>query len=221
MLDQVYEPFTRLHDEIQFANIEGAGLGLSVVKMFVDALQGQITLTSTLGVGTTVEVQIPMIAEDLAAVAPALLRAPHIDMAPGATDLTPVAVLSGATIVVCEDSDTVARLIKIVLEQEGATVHTATNGQEGVALIESAPAAIDLVVTDIQMPVMNGHEVSRHLRKTGWRGPIVALTAFAAVEDERRCQEAGCTDYLTKPIDVNAFPIAIACHLTRKKDHSV
>ncbi|MGI9299921.1 MAG: hypothetical protein ACR2PD_05760, partial [Luminiphilus sp.] len=64
-------------------------------------------------------------------------RAPHIDMAPGATDVTPVAALSGATIVVCEDSDTVASLIKIVLEREGATVHTATNGQEGVALIES------------------------------------------------------------------------------------
>ncbi|MDG1508102.1 MAG: response regulator [Luminiphilus sp.] len=221
VLDQVYEPFTRLHDEIQFANIEGTGLGLSVVKTFVDALQGQITLTSTLGVGTTVEVQIPMIAEDLAAVAPALLRAPHIDMAPGATDLTPVAVLSGATIVVCEDSDTVASLIKIVLEREGATVHTATNGQEGVALIESAPAAIDLVVTDIQMPVMNGHEVSRHLRKTGWRGPIVALTAFAAVVDERRCLEAGCTAYLTKPIDVKVFPKTIARYLTKKRDHSV
>lgn len=99
-------------------------------------------------------------------------RAPHIDMAPGATDVTPVAALSGATIVVCEDSDTVASLIKIVLEREGATVHTATNGQEGVALIESPSAAIDLVVTDIQMPVMNGHEVSCHLRKTGWRGPL-------------------------------------------------
>ncbi|MDG1655190.1 MAG: ATP-binding protein [Luminiphilus sp.] len=220
LLDQVYEPFTRVHDERQFTAIEGAGLGLSIVKTFVDALQGQITLTSTLGIGTTVEVQIPMIAEDLAATRPSLLRAPHIK-APRETDLRPVAALSGATIVVCEDSDTVASLIKIVLEREDAIVHTDPNGQEGVALIESAPAAVDLLVTDIQMPVMNGHEVSRHLRKTGWRGPIVALTAFAAVEDERRCQEAGCTDYLTKPIDVNAFPIAIARHLTRKKDHSV
>ncbi|MDB2316869.1 response regulator [Luminiphilus sp.] len=221
MLDQVYEPFTRVHDEQQFAAIEGAGLGLSVVKMFVDALQGQITLTSTLGGGTTVEVRIPMIAEDLGTSQPALLRPPQIDMGPGATHSTPVAALSGATIVVCEDSDTVASLIKIVLEREGATVHTATNGQEGVALIESAPAAVDLLVTDIQMPVMNGHEVSRHLRKIGWRGPIVALTAFAAVEDERRCLEAGCTDYLTKPIDVKVFPTVIAQHLIPKKDHSV
>ena len=227
VLDRVYEPFTRVHDEQQFAGIEGAGLGLSVVKSFVDALQGQITLTSTLGVGTTVEVQIPMIAEDLGTAhpaqpaQPALLRTPHIDRGPGATHSTRVAVLSGATIVVCEDSDTVASLIKIVLEREGATVHTATNGQEGVALIESAPAAVDLLVTDIQMPVMNGHEVSRHLRKIGWRGPIVALTAFAAEEDERRCLEAGCTDYLTKPIDVNVFPTVIAQHLTTKRDHSV
>ncbi|MDA8754465.1 response regulator, partial [Luminiphilus sp.] len=221
MLDQVYEPFTRVHDEQQFAAIEGAGLGLSVVKTFVDALQGQITLTSTLGGGTTVEVRIPMIAEDLGTSQPALLRPPQIDMGPGATHSTPVAALSGATIVVCEDSDTVASLIKIVLEREGATVHTATNGEEGVALIESAPAAVDLLVTDIQMPVMSGHEVSRHLRKIGWRGPIVALTAFAAVEDERRCLEAGCTDYLTKPIDVKVFPTVIAQHLIPKKDHSV
>jgi len=115
----------------------------------------------------------------------------------------------------------VASLIKIVLEREGATVYTASNGQEGVALIESAPTAVDLVVTDIQMPVMNGHEVSRHLRTTGWRGPIIALTAFAAAEDEQRCREAGCTDYLTKPIDVKVFPTAIAQHLTGKRDHSV
>ncbi len=221
VLDRVYEPFTRVHDEQQFAAIEGAGLGLSVVKSFVDALQGQITLTSTLGVGTTVEVQIPMIAEALGTAQPALLRTPHINRGPAVTHSTPVAALSGATIVVCEDSDTVASLIKIVLEREGATVHTASNGQEGVALIESAPAAVDLLVTDIQMPVMNGHEVSRHLRKIGWRGPIIALTAFAAVEDERRCLEAGCTDYLTKPIDVNVFPTVIAQHLTTKRDHSV
>jgi len=168
-----------------------------------------------------VEVQIPMIAEALGTAQPALLRTPHINRGPAVTHSTPVAALSGATIVVCEDSDTVASLIKIVLEREGATVHTASNGQEGVALIESAPAAVDLLVTDIQMPVMNGHEVSRHLRKIGWRGPIVALTAFAAVEDERRCLEAGCTDYLTKPIDVNVFPTVIAQHLTTKRDHSV
>jgi len=220
-LDQVYDPFTRVHDEQQFASIDGAGLGLSVVKTFVDALQGQIILTSTLGVGTAVQVQIPMIAEDLGTAQLALLRAPHIDTGLGTTRSTPVAVLSGATIVVCEDSDTVASLIKIVLEREGATVYTASNGQEGVALIESAPTAVDLVVTDIQMPVMNGHEVSRHLRTTGWRGPIIALTAFAAAEDEQRCREAGCTDYLTKPIDVKVFPTAIAQHLTGKRDHSV
>jgi CheY-like chemotaxis protein len=183
----VYEPFTRVHDEQQFASIDGAGLGLSVVKTFVDALQGQIILTSTLGVGAAVQVQIPMIAEDLGAAQLALLRAPHIDSGLGTTRSTPVAVLSGATIVVCEGSDTVASLIKIVLEREGATVYTASNGQEGVALIESAPTAVDLVVTDIQMPVMNGHEVSRHLRTIGWRGPIIALTAFAAAEDEQRC----------------------------------
>ena len=221
LLDQVYEPFTRVHDEQQFAAVEGAGLGLSVVKTFVDALQGQITLTSTLGVGTTVEVQIPMVDEGLASAQTSLLRVPHGDRGPGTTDSTPVATLSGATIVVCEDSDTVASLIKIVLEREGAIVHTAANGQEGVALIASAPATVDLLVTDIQMPVMNGHDVSRHLRKIGWHRPIIALTAFAAVEDEQRCLEAGCTDYLTKPIDVSAFPTVIAKHLMSKRDHSV
>lgn len=90
-----------------------------------------------------------------------------------------------------------------------------------VSMVMTAPAAMDLLVTDIQMPVVNDHEVSRHLRKIGWRGPIVALKAFAAVEDERRCLEAGCTDYLTKSIDVNVFPTLIAQHLTTKRDHSV
>jgi CheY-like chemotaxis protein len=110
-------------------------------------------------------------------------------MDPGAIHSTPVVALSGAATVVCEDSDRVASLIKIVLEREGATVHMATNGQEGVALIESAPA-VELLVTDIQMSVMNGHEVSLHLRKIGWYGPIVALTTFAAVGSERRGLEA-------------------------------
>jgi CheY-like chemotaxis protein len=92
-------------------------------------------------------------------------------------------------------------LITLVLQQSGLEVATATNGKEGVD--RACSETFDLIMMDMQMPVMDGYTAARILRQRGFSLPIVALTAHAMKGDEQKCLEAGCSDFLTKPINID------------------
>ena len=107
-------------------------------------------------------------------------------------------------ILVVEDTPDIQRLLDLLLRTTGAEVVIAGNGTEGVRAVEASVAAkrpFDLILMDIQMPEMDGYTATKILRKQGFRGPIIALTAYAMEGDRVRCLAAGCTDYLEKPID--------------------
>ena len=208
VLDSIFEPFTRVHDMTTHSTIEGSGLGLTVVKSFVELMGGEINIASVLGEGTRVTVMLPPVEQELVADAETddsivinpLKRPPSLPAEP----------LGGAKLLICEDSDTVATLLKTMLERAGAVVATSANGEEGFAWFSHYSSELDLIITDIQMPKLDGYGLVRRIRATGWSGPIIALTAFASSEDEIACRAAGCSYYLTKPINPASFTSSVA-----------
>ena len=120
-------------------------------------------------------------------------------------------------ILIVEDNPTNLRLIRMVLRNKGYSVLEATDGEEALAVaIEGRP---DLIVMDIQLPKMNGLEVTRRLRQTPQfrRTPIIALTASAMEGDRDKIIAAGCDEYISKPVDTHSFPLLVAEMLQRSK----
>jgi CheY-like chemotaxis protein len=107
--------------------------------------------------------------------------------------------LSGKRVLLAEDSRSQQRFVASLLEKAGVTVVAAANGQEALDFARQQP--FDAILLDMQMPEVDGYEAARRLRLQGYRGPVVALTAGAGGDDERRCLDAGCDGYLAKPVD--------------------
>jgi CheY-like chemotaxis protein/HPt (histidine-containing phosphotransfer) domain-containing protein len=123
-----------------------------------------------------------------------------------ASDAPPT--LPPASILLVEDGVTNRKLISLMLRRAGARVETAENGQVGLDLARQQD--FDLVLMDMQMPVMDGYTATTEMRRLGITIPIIALTAHAMKGDEERCRSAGCSDYLTKPIDSDHLLSSIA-----------
>jgi CheY-like chemotaxis protein/HPt (histidine-containing phosphotransfer) domain-containing protein len=120
------------------------------------------------------------------------------DNSPNPASSTPPSLLAGKRVLLAEDSRAQQRLVSYLLTKAGVTVVLAQNGQEAVDLAGREP--FDAVLLDMQMPQMDGYEAATVLRRQGYRGPIVALTADTLGGDQQRCLQAGCDDYLAKPV---------------------
>jgi CheY-like chemotaxis protein len=187
----------------------GAGLGLAIVQRLVALLGGEIQLTSAPAQGTTFVLRVPVRALDAAG---------ELPRSGGAA--ASAASARGARVLLAEDNVDNQRLVAHFLRKAGMEVDIAANGELAVARALAAReggAPYDAILMDIDMPVLDGYAATRRLRQSGHEGPIVALTAHALSGDRERCLEAGCDDYLTKPIGRDALVAALAAHLKRQE----
>lgn len=199
---KVFEAFSRERSATD-SGVEGSGLGLGIVKKLVDLMGGTIKVESTLGVGSCFTVRIPCRVASSADVA-ACGKAQDVD----------VSKLQGKRILLAEDNDLNAEIAIDLLGEAGLVVERAENGAVCVDMLESAPAGYyDVVLMDIQMPVMDGYSAAariRHLDDAARAGiPIIAMTANAFVEDKNRAVKAGMNDHVPKPINVDVLLSAI------------
>jgi len=202
--DEREKIFSEFHqaDRIRDANLGGIGIGLALTRRLVEMHGGEIGVTSILGKGSTFWFTLPL--KPLEADSPKVVEA---------TTVVPDRKYSGKNILLAEDNDVNLAMMMDMLSVCDHKVAVARNGQQAIDLAVAGKP--DLILMDLKMPVMDGLEATRKLRKTeGFRDtPIIGLTASAGEEARQKCLEAGCTEHLSKPIQSKQLFEAIARYL--------
>ena len=197
----LFDPFTR--EERSGTNkVQGTGLGMAITKSIIDLMGGTIRVESATGKGTRFEVvlEFPIDAEaDKVQTAPALPE-----------EAEAVSPLSGMNFLCAEDNAINAEILELLLETKGARCTICSNGQEIVDAFASVkPGEYDMILMDVQMPVMDGLEATQRIRSgenpLGRVIPILAMTANAFLEDMQKSREAGMDEHLSKPVDIAAL----------------
>ena len=197
----LFDPFTR--EERSGTNkVQGTGLGMAITKNIVDLMGGSINVESTTGKGTRFEVvlEFPVDAEADTVQEAQVLPEEAEETSP----------LSGMKFLCAEDNAINAEILQMLLEAKGASCTICPNGQEIVdAFAGVKPGDYDMILMDIQMPVMDGLEATRRIRSgensLGRTIPILAMTANAFLEDMQKSKEAGMDEHLSKPVDISAL----------------
>ena len=206
----LFKPFQQA-DMSTSRKFGGTGLGLTISRRFARMLGGDIEVQSEHGQGSTFTLKIDGGSE---------VNVETIDRLEDATSATePTSTLSeqplrSMKLLLMEDGPDNQRLISFVLKKAGAEVTVADNGLIGRDLAADAREAgepFDVILSDMQMPVLDGYTATRQLREMGYEGPVIALTAHAMAEDRQKCLDAGCDDFASKPID-RARLIEIVAH---------
>ena len=197
----LFDPFTR-EEKSGTNKVQGTGLGMAITKSIVDLMGGTIRVESATGKGTRFEVvlEFPIDAEaDKVQTAPALPE-----------EAEAVSPLSGMNFLCAEDNAINAEILELLLETKGARCTICSNGQEIVDAFASVkPGEYDMILMDVQMPVMDGLEATQRIRSgenpLGRTIPILAMTANAFLEDMQKSRDAGMDEHLSKPVDINAL----------------
>lgn len=219
-LEKIFLPFVQA-DGSMTRRFGGTGLGLSISRQIAQALGGDIEVVSELGVGTTFTLSLPyevstetetseteapsVTTQDVPRCTRRSTSKPEESSSANLEAQRQPFGKEGPTcrVLLAEDGTDNQRLISLLLRKSGAEVTVVDNGQLAVseatnALARSEP--FDVILMDMQMPVLDGYDATRTLRANGYQHPIVALTAHAMTSDRSKCLEAGCDDYATKPI---------------------
>ena len=197
----IFEPFERERTST-VSKVQGTGLGMAITKSVVDLMGGSISVESATGKGTRFEVvlEFPIDAE--------ADHAQQVQALPEETEET--SPLCGMKFLCAEDNALNAEILQMLLETRGASCTICSNGQEIVDAFASVkPGDYDMILMDVQMPVMDGLEATRRIRNgenpLGRTIPILAMTANAFLEDMQKSREAGMDEHLSKPVDISAL----------------
>ena len=194
----IFEPFERERTST-VSKVEGSGIGMGIVKKLVGLMGGTVAVESKIGVGSTFTVTIPC-----------RIASEDETQAKRETNPSDQKCLCGTRILLTEDNDLNAEIATELLQEEGCTVDRAKDGVECVDMLEKAAnGTYQLILMDIQMPVMNGYDAAKKIRrmddpqKAGI--PIIAMTANAFTEDRQVALDAGMNDHIAKPINMNVL----------------
>ena len=205
-IKHIFEPFERERTST-VSKIQGTGLGMAITKNIVDMMGGTIEVESQKGVGTEFIIRLELRLQAEARVANEDGTKQH-GHAEGGTEF------AGKRLLLAEDNELNREIACMLLSKYGFVIDTAENGQEAVDLVAaSAPGYYDLVLMDIQMPVMDGHEATRKIRsledKELAKVPVVAMTANAFDEDRKAAKECGMNGFISKPINMQELVQAL------------
>ena len=189
----IFEPFAQEHAGSR-TRFSGTGLGMPISKKLIEKMGGTITFESAEGIGTTFVIRVPFKID------------PDADKREERKDVSEKSI-KGLHILLAEDNELNMEIAEFVLQNEGAEVSKAWNGEETVELFrKSESGEFDAILMDIMMPVMNGYEATKMIRSLDREDakviPIIAMTANAFTEDRLRAKEAGMNEHIAKPFDV-------------------
>ena len=199
--EHIFDSFSREEDS-RTSKIQGTGLGMAITKNLVDLMGGTIRVESKKSVGSTFIVDIPF---QICQTPDAAAASKKADADSGGGDQ--VSVLEGKRILIVEDNKLNAEILTALLEKSGASPKLCENGRDAVDVFtHSAPGAFDLILMDVQMPVMNGYEATGAIRRSSHPQartiPIVAMTANAFTEDIQASLKAGMDAHVAKPVNM-------------------
>ena len=202
----IFEPFERERTST-VSKVEGSGIGMGIVKKLVGLMNGTVAVESKIGVGSTFTVTIPC-----------RIASEDETQAKRETNPSDQKCLCGTRILLTEDNDLNAEIATELLQEEGCTVDRAKDGVECVDMLEKAAnGTYQLILMDIQMPVMNGYDAARKIRGLDdpqkANIPIIAMTANAFTEDRQAALDAGMNDHIAKPINMNVLVPTIRKYL--------
>ena len=196
-LESIFRPFVQADTSVT-RKYGGTGLGLAISYRIAKSLGGDLTVESNVGHGSVFAVTVE--AGDLTGVT--ITARPPVAIAGDVSSQAPgIVSLEGMKILLVDDGETNRKLISLFLTRSGATVELAENG--ALALHAAEQMSFDIILMDMQMPVMDGYTATTRLREKSFQGPIIALTAHAMKGDREKCEAAGCSGYLAKPVNMD------------------
>ncbi len=195
----IFEPFTQV-DVSHSRRFGGVGLGLAISKRLAGLLGGEISLHSHVGRGSTFTLRLQINEQTIVPIEPS-----HPSKAP----------IRSVRVLVAEDSIDSQRLLQFLLEKLNLKVDIAANGQAALDLYDQSVAngtPYELVIMDMQMPVLDGYTATPLLRQRGYAGPLIVLTANATAQDRDRCLGVGCDEFLSKPVQLHSLEQTVRRH---------
>jgi PAS domain S-box-containing protein len=182
---EIFEQFRKVDSEANNKLYRGAGLGLAISKNLIHELGGEIWIKSEIGIGSTFYFTLPFVKTNKK----------YVSTEPVNKDYD----WHNRTILIAEDEDSNIKMLKLVLQKTNINIIHVQNGENAVRKCQEFKE-IDLVLLDIKMPRMNGLDATREIRKFNKKIPVIAFTAYAMPADQQNAREAGCTDFIAKPI---------------------
>lgn len=216
-LKHIFDPFERAED-VRISKIQGTGLGMTISRNIIQMMGGDIQIESEPGAGTIVTITIPLKYQE-----PGMNNREAPPSPEHILDQIEEADYSGRRILVVEDNDLNREIATEILSMTGAEVESAENGREAVEMVEASEKDYyDLILMDLQMPVMNGYEATSALRAMDRKDirdiPIVAMTANAFLEDVQKSKACGMNEHMAKPLDIEQLHQMLARWLGKKQD---